>query len=256
MADVATVSPAPKMIDAATAHVARNARTYAIVSAVLVVLVLILIFTVMYYRGKYNKCQNPGGFKVRTLPGESNLRIAGNRPNWWNGSGDAGNFGSVHRDPTLYHVSHYTPDIAYKHPRRCHGRGEHLTQPGSCPAGQTWMTYPVDAYDAKSNTWTTATKSACVDGQEPQTMYPFSDDVDTGLPGVSSCPPRGASAAVIGNSWNPAASLEAAALASVGSFAGDTGDAALDYNVDRIDDSGKKLDDKTLISAMHNGESP
>lgn len=254
--------PAPGVMQKATVHLQANARKYVIALAILVLLVIILAITTYYYRRKW---KNPSSeqMRVRKLPGASNLDIAGNRSQWFFGSQDAGHGGSVDRDTTLHGASIYHPHIAYGKHRRHRSEGlvaAPSSAPGQCAPGLVSTTYPQDVYDPKTDTWSTKTVTGCVDptsrgsdGTASQ-MYPFDDDVDTGLPGQGACPTGRMSTSQAANTWDPAAASETQALAAAGALYPDSpGEDVLQYNIDRAYDPLKATSDEQLTALLHSG---
>ncbi len=193
----------------------------ALVMGALVVLSLVLGYYVMLYRGK-------SGFHVAPI---SNLTTGNNNPLWWHGSMDAGNWGPVHRDATAWNVAAYHPGWRAGATRWAGRQEGYASGPGGCGSG------------------------ACAPGETAVTY----EDPDCGakmtycrvtdaLPG----PPT-----VCGRGWDPAASAEAQALATVGSLAhGSYGERRLMGAVDGAFDSNLGLSDEQLSCLMHQGGAP
>jgi hypothetical protein len=199
----------------------------AVIMGILVVLILILAFYVAKYKAKASK----GSFGVRSI---HNLNTGGNNPLWWHGAGDAGWGGPVHRETTATQAAHYMPHLrggsqvehGHMHQARRHREGL-ATAPaaaGPCPAGMTAVTYQD------------------VDGSMLTRCVPADY-----TPDMSTCKAG----------WDPAASAEAQALATVGSLQHDSyGERRLQGAINAAYDSNIGLTDAQLQELMHQGGTP
>jgi hypothetical protein len=210
------------------AAIRKHPATAAIILAVLVVVVIILAVVLMRTRARCHK----SGFHIYP---HGNLDTGSNNPLWQFGSMDAGNWGPVHRDATAWNVAVYEPGwragryrFASGHNTSHLGCGkEGMAGRGGAPCGpgETPVTY-------RNPDGTTMT-------------YCRSSDV---LPG----PPT-----VCGVGWDPAASAEAQALATVGSLPHEAyGERRLQRSIDGAFDSNVGLSDRDLEALMHQGGTP
>ncbi len=211
--------------------IGRHPGTAAIVLGVLVLIVIVLSVVLARTRARCHK----SGFHIYP---HGNLDTGSNNPLWQFGSMDAGNWGPVHREATAWNVAAYEPGWRAGRYRAASGRNtSHLScgkegmAPGParagspCGPGETPVTY-------RNPDGTTLT-------------YCRSSDV---LPG----PPT-----VCGVGWDPAASAEAQALATVGSLQHDSyGERRLQTAVDGAYDSNVGLSDRDLEALMHQGGTP
>ncbi len=201
----------------------------AVVIAVLVVLVLILAYYVVQYKSKCDK--GKAGFHVTST---GNLDTGNNNPLWQFGSMDAGNWGPVHREATVWNeavvhpgwrAGHYR--LAAKIPATKEGMyGGAPAPPGNvCAPGETPVTY-----------------------QNPDgSMMVYCRNTNA-LPGPATVCKKG---------WDPAASAEAEALATVGALEHDSyGEKKLQRAVDAAYDSNVGLSDEQLSAVMHEGGTP
>jgi len=197
----------------------------AVAMGVLILLIIILGFYVAHYRSQCSK----GNFHVAPI---SNLTTGNNNPLWWHGSMDAGNWGPVHREATAWNVAAYHPGWRAGATRRA-GRREGLAagNGGSAPAspcgpGETAVTY-----------------------QDPDggAMMTYCRSTDA-LPGPGT---------VCGRGWDPAATAEAQALATVGSLQHDSyGEKKLQGAINAAYDGNVGLSDDQLATLMHQGGTP
>ncbi len=180
----------------------------------MIVILLILIVWLLILWTKYKRIKDKNKGEGFYHGGSSNLATHGNHNLWWHGAGDAGNWGTLHREATPWHVGHYDPDVRIR------------TQP--------WL------YGGN-------TKSAVLSG---------------------------ACGAAPGPKWDPSATIEAQALAQVGSLQHDDfGEYKLQSAVDQAFDvtpnppyketrlaypnpPNKNLSDAQLAMVMHQGGAP
>jgi hypothetical protein len=191
----------------------------AIVLAVLVVLVLVLGFYVAHYKAKCGK----SGFHISPI---SNLTTGNNNPEWQLGSMDAGNWGPVHREATAYNVAAYHPGWRTGNYRQVSSKeGMASGSAAACAPGETAVTYQNP--DGSVVTYCRATDS---------------------MPGPATVCKAG---------WDPAASAEAEALATVGSLQHDSyGEGKLQRAINAAYDSSAGLSDAQLEDLMHTSSLP
>ena len=192
------------------------------VLAVMVILVAMIGFFI-YKLIKGNKKDH---FGIRQV---NNMTTGGNNPLWWHGSADAGSGGSIHRDITRTQASVYMPNLRYYdgiHEGLETSPDESGVTASPCPAGMTALTYQdVDG----------ALLTRCVS--------------KNGLPSVNHGACR--------ENWNPAASAEAQALATVGSFQHDHyGEKNLQHAINAAYDRNVPLNEVQLNEFLHQGGSP
>ena len=208
----------------------------AVVMAILVVLILVLGYYVAHYKSKCDK-GGKAGFHIYS-PG--NLDTGNNSPLWQFGSMDAGNWGPVHRDPTPWNVAAYTPRWRDGNYRLAAVNGTVLptvatkegmmggmpsAPAGPCGPGET----PVSYQNPDGSTMT----------------YCRSTNV---LPGP---------ATVCGAGWDPAATAEAEALATVGALQHQAfAEKKLQRGINAAYDSNTGLSDTQLETLMHQGGAP
>jgi hypothetical protein len=198
-------------------------KTTALAIAALTVVVVILLGSNAYYRGK-------SGFQGNLTPG--NFTITGMNPLWQMGSENAGMWGSMDRAPTETNMAVYNPSFrmgarmrqsagrmrasggapssafasAYKGGRgpRALASGQRETLEGPCGPGQKAVTL------------------SGADGQPVTTCVnsPLDTD-DAALGGVDANPDHFDERAQC-TEWDPDATVEAQALASVGGLSGRT----------------------------------
>jgi hypothetical protein len=213
--------------------IGRHPGATAIILAVLVLVIVILSFVLAHYRAK---CRDgKSGFHIYP---HGNLDTGSNNPLWQFGSMDAGNWGPVHREATAWNVAAYEPGWRAGRYRRATG---YNTSHASCAKEGMAAGGPAHG-------------SPCGPGETPVTYrnpdgttmtYCRSSDV---LPG----PPT-----VCGVGWDPAASAEAQALATVGSLQHDSyGERRLQRAVDGAFDANAGLSDRDLEALMHQGGTP
>lgn len=200
----------------------------ALVMGSLVVLVIILGFAVVHYKSKCGK----SGFHVYS-PG--NLDTGNNSPLWQFGSMDAGNWGPVHRDATPWNVAIY-------HPGWRTGNYRLASESGASKEGMMGGSPSAPA------------GNMCAPGETPVQYANADGSVMTycrnsnALPG----PPT-----VCGTGWDPAASAEAEALATVGALPHDSyGERRLQRAVNAAYDANIGLSDDQLNALMHQGGTP
>jgi hypothetical protein len=197
----------------------------AVIMGILVVLILILAFYVAKYKAKASK----GTFGIRSI---NNLNTGGNNPLWWHGSGDAGWGGPVQRENTAIQAAAFMPhlhqgsQVEHDHMHQLRRYREGLaTAPASlCPAGTSAVSYQDD------------------DGSMLTRCVPagYSPDMSTCKDG-----------------WDPAASAEAQALATVGSLQHDSyGERRLQSAINVAYDGNVGLTDAQLQELMHQGGMP
>ena len=203
----------------------------AVAMGVLVLVIVVLAFYVSKYKTASAACSTAStksGFGVRSV---NNLSTGGNNPLWWHGAGDAGWGGSVHRETTATQAAAYMPQfrrgdaVEHAHMHQPHHFREGLaTAPESlCQAGQTAVTY-------QNPDGTVLTRCVAAGGSAD----------------MSACKA----------SWDPAATAEAQALATVGSFQHDSyGDRALQGAINKAYDVDG-LTDEQLAQMMHQGGAP
>ena len=196
--------------------------TAAVAMGVLTVIIIALAVNLMQCKKKLHK----GAFGVRQV---NNLTTGGNNPLWWHGSADAGSGGSIHRDITRTQAAVYMPNLRY-HDGLHEGLETSPDESGvvtsPCPAGMTALTYQdVDG----------ALLTRCVS--------------KGGLPSMN----KGACK----QSWDPAASAEAQALATVGSYQHDQyGERSLQHAINAAYDRNVPLNEVQLNEFLHQGGSP
>jgi len=180
-------------------------------------IVLVLVFAYYAYANK-----GAGHFQVAPV---NNMTTGNNNPLWQHGNMDAGNWGPVHREATSWNVAAYHPDWRAGGTRPAGGAREGLGNRGPCGPGEVALV--VQGPNGTTATYCRSTSD---------------------LPG----PP-----AVCGRGWDPAASAEAEALATVGSLPHRSyGEGRLDSAVDAAFDSGHGLSDDQLTTLMHEGGTP
>jgi hypothetical protein len=190
---------------------------------VLVLLVIILSFT-LHKKEKASKA----GFGITRV---NNLNTGSNNPLWYLGSMDAGNWGPIHRDATAYNVAAYEPRWrgGVGGIREGYASGPMGAVPapaGACPPGRHAITY-----------------------QDPQGALMVRCGQNNVGPDMTAC--RG--------TWDPAATAEAQALATVGSLQHDSyGERSLMGAVDLAFDAttAAGLSDAQLQNLMHQGGTP
>jgi hypothetical protein len=197
----------------------------ALFMAALVVLILVLGYYVAYYKSACTK----SGFHITPA---NNMQTGNNLPIWQLGAMDAGDWGPIHRATTdtqaaVYHPAWRSGTWHKIHPHH-HREGLAIgpsAQDSACGPGQTPYTY-----------------------QNPDgstVTYCQSNDV---LPGP---------ATVCSGTWDPAATAEAQALATVGSFQHDSyGERKLQKAINAAYDSDPTLSDDQLNTLMHQGGAP
>ena len=193
----------------------------AVIMGILVVLILILAFYVAKYKAKAAgslAATSKNSFGVRPI---HNLNTGSNNPLWWHGSGDAGWGGPVHRETTAIQAAAYMPHLHQGEHMRRHREGLATTPASSCPAGTSAVTYQ-----------------------------------NLGGPIQTRCVPDDYGLDCKGG-WDPAASAEAQALATVGSLQHDSyGESRLQGAINAAYDSNVGLTDAQLQELMHQGGTP
>jgi hypothetical protein len=198
--------------------------TTAVVMAVLVVVILVLAFYVVKYRAQIKKGD---GFHIAPI---SNLTTGNNNPEWQLGSMDAGNWGPVHRAATSWNVAAY-------HPSWRAGRYRQVSASG----GKEGL--------AANNS---ASAAACAPGESAVTYQNPDGSVVTYCRSTDSLP---GPATVCHRGWDPAASAEAEALATVGSLQHDSyGEGKLQRAINAAYDANTGLSDAQLEGLMHNSD--
>jgi hypothetical protein len=200
----------------------------AIVLAILVVLILVLGFYVSHYKAK---CKDR--FLIAPI---SNLTTGNNNPQWQYGAMDAGNWGPVHRDATAWNVAAYHPGWRTGNYRRAS-----MEQAAASKEGMT-SGARVAAY------------GPCGLGETP-VSYQTPDGANVTFCRSTSAPPGPPQ--VCGVGWDPAASAEAEALATIGSLQHDSyGEPRLQNAINAAYDSSVGLSDEQLSTLMHQGGTP
>jgi hypothetical protein len=218
MASYSSAASATKM--SLRGAVLKHPVAYGVAAAVLLVSTIVL--AVMLHNCQKNK----SGFGVARI---NNLNTGSNNPLWWHGSGDAGWGGPVHREATPYHVAHYTPGWRATECRCC-------SDPCTCGGAS-------------------ASKSgghmAVHQGMEGMQAAPNGSHMTAAAPGCGVGPMWGCS-----DTWDPAASAEAQALATIGSLKHSPhATRRLQGSVDAaFDCSG--MSDCELSQVMHQGGAP
>ena len=179
---------------------------------------LVVLVIVLGYYVMHFRSKCKSGFRVGIAP-YNNLNMGGNNPMWYLGSMDAGNWGPVHRDATAYNVAAYEPSWRGDARRGMRRGGRREGLDAGAPAGE--VAAPAAA---------------------PEQQSPF---------------PQVGPRAYCGRGWDPAASAEAQALATVGSLQHDSyGEGSLQTAIDGAYDSTVGLDDDQLSTLMHQGGTP
>lgn len=161
----------------------------------------------------------------------NNLNMGGNNPMWYLGSDHAGWGGDLMRDSTPYHVAEYTPDwragavVAPPREGMTSSRGGAPANGyGPCSAGQTAVTV-----------------------HEPDGSMITRCHNDGVGPSGRTCT----------GGWNPAATVEAAALATVGGLKHEPrADRKLQQAINTAYNSTDGLTDDQLERLMHQGGTP
>lgn len=207
--------------------------------ALIVILALLLIFfwhDMSQWRAaaKAGRTTKKANFGVAPY---NNLNMGGNNPMWYLGSDHAGYGGDLMRDSTVYHVAEYTPD---------------WRAGAVVPAPREGMTSSRGARTA------TGGSSAGSGGYGP--CGPFQTAVSVHNPDgsmVTRCHNDATGPAQTCNGWNPAATVEAAALATVGGIKHEPrADRKLQRAVNAAYDTSDSLSDEQLERLMHQGGTP
>ena len=196
------------ILDKAASSVSSNPKITLV--AILVMIVLILFLGYHYYTSS------------STTVVKTPFRSGGLNPRWWNGGGDAGNYGPVHRAPTRHH------NHPFRHVNRNRNRnrnlnsdlgnleflpGNTLVQPRSSRSsvdGVNMITCPPGSRPYTVNSGLPDEHTTCVKDNDEGSQSPLDDMDDNGIYGNCS------------DGWSPEAIAEAGALSTVGSFAHDT----------------------------------
>ena len=210
--------------------------------AVLVLGAIVLICFVSKMMNRSSK----SGFRIGIAP-YNNLNTTGMNPMWYLGSDDAGWGGSVHRESTNYNMGAYVPGLRAGHIGRMLG-ARTGNREGLDPSGE--IDPAVDLSTAGVN------PGPCAAGMTPVTYV--NPDGKTMTRCVSSGPSVIADPTAIlaacGMTWDPAATAEAQALATVGSFQHNSwGERKLQSAIDAAYDSNVGLTDDQLAQAMAGG---
>jgi hypothetical protein len=214
----------------------------AVVIAILVVLIIVLGFYVSHYK---SMCKS--GFHIAPI---SNLTTGNNNPQWQYGNMDAGNWGPIHRDATAWNVAAYHPGWRAGRYRRadCPPQKEcrvDCPPPRDCQpeCQKECMTSGGPGCAGACGPGETSLVQANCDGST--TSWCRNTDA---LPG----PPT-----VCGACWDPAATAEAEALATVGSLQHESyGERRLQRAISAAYDSNVGLSDEQLSNLMHQGGTP
>jgi hypothetical protein len=212
--------------------------TTAAVMGVLVVLVLIM----MYHSAK-SRSASKAGFGISPV---NNLNTGGMNSMWYLGSGDAGWGGSLHREATNYGVGAYVPGMRANHIGRRLGAPNGVREGlATSPDGT-----PIDLSTSGANPGPCAAGMTPVTYQNPDGSL-LTRCVSSG-PSVVGDPSAILSAC--GQTWDPAATAEAQALATVGSFQHDSyGERKLQNAINAAFDSNVGLTDDQLAQVMAGG---
>jgi hypothetical protein len=207
------------------------ATGYAMIA--LVVAVIALMFAVHHYKAKADAPPPPSKFGVRSV---NNLTTGSNNPLWWHGAGDAGWGGSVHRETTGIQAAAYMPNLR---------RGDQV-EPG-------FMHQSGARREGLAPGPTIGPASPCPPGMTATTYQ----DPDGSL--LTRCVPAGynPNMSACSAGWDPAATAEAEALATVGSLEQDGyGEASLQKAIALAYDGTAGFTDTQLSALMHNGGAP
>lgn len=186
---------------------------------VLIVLILILSFYVVRYKGK-------DGFQTLRY---SNLQTGSNNPHWQMGSMDAGNWGPVHRSATPLQMSHYAPGLR--------------------PGGRVSMPHQKEGL--------TSGASGCGADETAITYADPSGNVVTYCQSGSTLDPSTVTQATCAVPWDPTATAEAQALATVGALQHDQyGERKLQSAINSAYDSNTGLTDDQLAALAQGSDAP
>jgi hypothetical protein len=164
----------------------------------------------------------------------NNLNMGGNNPMWYLGSDHAGWGGSVMRDSTDYHVAEYTPEWR---------AGAVVTPP------REGMTSARGAL--KRGARGARGYGPCGAFQTAVTVH----DPDGTM--ITRCHNDDVGPARVCNGWNPAATVEAAALATVGGLKHEPrADSGLQRAINSAYDTSDSMTDEQLERLMHQGGTP
>ncbi len=165
----------------------------------------------------------------------NNLNMGGNNPMWYLGSDHAGWGGDVMRDSTAYHVAEYTPD---------------WRAGAVVPPPREGMTSVRGGQRAGAN--------GSAGGYGP--CGPFQTAVTVHNPDgsmVTRCHNDATGPAQTCSGWNPAAAVEAAALATTGGLKHEPrADRKLQRAINAAHDTTDSLTDEQLERLMHQGGTP
>lgn len=189
------------ILDKAASSVSSNPKITLV--AILVMIVLILFLGYHYYTSS------------STTVIKTQFRSGGLNPRWWNGGGDAGNYGPVHRAPTRHHT-HPFRHVNRNRNRNLNSNPEFL--PGNTLVRPTSARSTVDGVNMVTcppgsrpyNSGKPGEQTTCVKDNDEGSQSPLDDMDDNGIYGSCS------------DGWSPEAIAEAGALSTVGSFAHDT----------------------------------
>jgi len=238
------------------------ART-ALAIAALAVAVIILLGSSVYYRGK-------AGFQGNLTPG--NFTITGMNPLWHMGAEDAGMWGDVGRAPTETNMATYNPSFRMG-PRAMAARqaARRLSaSPGGAAPGANAMAYkggrgPRAMAAGRRETLETP----CGPGQSAVTLVgtdgrPVTTCVNSAAP-MRGAPIDPEDAATLGpfnpetdcSEWDPDATVEAQALASVGGLSGKPyGEPALRKAIELASDDSAGLTAPALANLARYSAAP
>ncbi len=107
----------------------------------MIVILLILIVWLLILWTKYKRIKDKRKGEGFYYGGSSNLHTHGNNPLWQYGAMDAGNWGTIHREPTAFNVGIYDPDVGKRsQPWRWGGTSQSAILSGACGAapGPKW----------------------------------------------------------------------------------------------------------------------
>jgi hypothetical protein len=225
------------MFESVTNYVRDNASAVTYVMGALVIVVIALAIT----SHKYKKDAGKAGFGIAAY---NNLNMGGmNNPMWYLGSDDAGWGGPVHRESTPYNMGTYVRGLQAGFiglPLNARMGSREGMEPGTNVALSTAGPNP----------------PTCAAGMTPTTIQNADGSLTTmcisGGPSVINDPTAILSAC--GQTWDPAATAEAQALATVGSYGhSGYGERKLQSAVDAAYDSNVGLTDDQLAQAMAGG---
>ena len=224
-----------------------------------IIVLLILVIGFLVYKAYYGKNKaKKGGHAASHF---NNLTTGGVNPLWWNGNGDAGYGGPVTRDETRFQAAAFgggpsvfngglREGLAGSRAGLAYGGGMNPAQP--IPSGAGGNTNAPMANG--SIPW--ANVVACAPGQVPvHTPGPQGGIITTCMPKGGALP---SVASACQSKWDNAATSEAQALATLGSFGHDAyGLSKLQHVINGADSpastAATSLSDAALSSQLYHG---